>query len=169
MCHWRITPSHGWLVPSAGELARMPEIARRHEYEEDCDWSIAVVALPELAGAKSLGWSAPAAEVLANAKKTLRDWHPDLFETLTGERVTSANSYLRGRDEFYRVHAQNWIVISAVGRWVDGEPTGFVVGTATLSGNRSSQDSRDYLIPSVRYDERANWGYVIQPEDQLAA
>ena len=54
MAYWQDTPGHAWLYLSPDELARLPEIARRPSYEEDVEWAIAVLALPELAENKKL-------------------------------------------------------------------------------------------------------------------
>ena len=92
MAHWQDTPGHAWLYLSPTELARLPEIARRPSYEEDVEWAITVLALPELAENKKLFGGGKEA-TLKLARKLCRDYYPEIFEQLTGEKATPENSY----------------------------------------------------------------------------
>jgi hypothetical protein len=48
MAYWRNGLGHNWLILNGEETARVPAFARRPEYEEDTEWVLAVMALPEL-------------------------------------------------------------------------------------------------------------------------
>ena len=131
----------------------MPEIARRPSYEEDVEWAIAVLALPELAENKKL-FGAGKEATLKLAREHCCNYYPDIFEQLTGQKATSKNSWKRAETEFYRDHANDWIVIAAYGDWKEGVPKGFVLGEATLGGKRKNAALRSFLIPKQRYDKR---------------
>ena len=183
MCHWNNTPSHGWLHLSPEELKRCPPIARRPDYEEDCEWSIAVVALPDIARQISFDRrNDPHNEkynplfpeqTLSLAKETLCNWYPDIYEQLTGEKATPENSSTRNEQKFTTDHAAEWVVICASGDWKAGVPKGYVECIATLGGQRGgyhngvivNPEERRYFVLSARYDSRERWGYVIRPDD----
>ena len=165
MAYWQDTPGHAWLYLSSDELARMPEIARRPGYEEDVEWTIAVLALPELAENKKL-FGAGKEATLKMARESCRDYYPDIFEQLTGEKATPENSRARAEAKFNQDHANDWVVIVAYGDWKEGVPKGFVLGEATLGGKRKNIPLRSFLIPQERYTERGPFGYVVQSDDK---
>lgn len=95
------TASHGgiWIAPEA--VAKIPAPFRATAYnrapwfEEDCDWSIPFAFL-------DLAQHFPEprqSELRSAALDTLRNFHPDAFEALTGETCTPANSWQRKRQE----------------------------------------------------------------------
>ena len=144
MAHWVETPGHAWLVPSAEENARVPAEFRMPDYEEDCAWSIAVVALPTLLDGpafRHLDTSAKRAAVLERAREICRNYYPEAFAAITGEQPTTENSTVLAERKFHTDHANDWVVISAVGDWHAGVPQGFVLGTATLGGSAASQEN----------------------------
>jgi hypothetical protein len=165
MAHWQDTPGHAWLYLSPVELARMPEIARRPSYEEDIEWAIAVLALPELAEKENLFGGGKEA-TLQLARQHCCDYYPDIFEELTREKATPENSRTRAEAKFNQDHANEWVVIAAYGDWKEGVPKGFVLGEATLGGKRKNVSARSFLIPEERYSERNLFGYVVQSEDK---
>ena len=165
MAYWQDTPGHAWLYLSSDELARMPEIARRPGYEEDVEWTIAVLALPELAENKKL-FGAGKEATLQMARELCRDYYPDIFQQLTGEKATPENSRARAEAKFNQDHANDWVVIVAYGDWKEGVPKGFVLGEATLGGKRKNIPLRSFLIPQERYTERGPFGYVVQSDDK---
>lgn len=165
MAHWRTTPSHAWLFLSGLESERIPDFARRDSYEEDCEWSIAVLALPELVNQSHL-FDSPIG-VLDNARQVCCNWYPSIFEKLTGEKPTLANSYTLRKDKFHRDNKDNWIVICAWGDWKEGTPKGYVTCLAALGGERDRQTKkREYLVIQSTYKARSEFGYVIQPIDE---
>jgi hypothetical protein len=184
MAHWIDTPGHGWLVLSPEENARVPAAFRMPDYEEDCAWSIAVLAVPALlegSAFKHLDTPAKRAATLERARETCRNYYPDAFAAITGEQPTCENSVLLAELKFHADHANDWVVISAVGDictcgnrrcrcWHDGVPKGFVLGTATQGGQRGrGVAERDYLILQSRYVARDRCGYVIRPDDKPCA
>ncbi|MFZ1040743.1 MAG: hypothetical protein WAN58_05480 [Anaerolineales bacterium] len=166
MAHWQDTPGHAWLYLSSDELARMPEIARRPSYEEDVEWAIAVLALPELAENKKLFGGGKEA-TLKLAREHCCNYYPDIYEQLTGKKATPKNSWKRAEDKFYRDHTNDWIVIAPYGDWKEGVPKGFVLGEATLGGKRKHAALRSFLIPKKRYDKRGPFGYFIRTKNTL--
>ena len=170
MARWRSDPGHAWLILSDEENARVPQAHRLPEYEEDSAWSIAVLALPSLLEGpafKHLDTTAKRAQVLEHARETCRNWHPDAYTAITGEPLTPADSRVLAERQFHTDHAQDWVVISAVGDWHTDVPQGFVLGTATLGGNRNSAARKDFLIPQDTYHARSQFGYVITDDDLL--
>jgi hypothetical protein len=170
MAHWYHTPGHGYLVLSPEENARIPAAFRLGEYEEDCAWTIAVIAIPTLLETQAFehcDTPTKRAAMLEHARTTCRDYFPEAFAALTDEQPTPENSVVLAERKFHADHARDWIVIAAVGDWHTGVPRGYVLGTATLGGLRASGTAtRDYLIVESRYNARGRFGYVIQTDDQ---
>ena len=169
MAHWYDTPGHGYLVLTAEENAQVPAQFRMADYEEDVAWSIAVLAVPSLLDGpafKQLDTPAERAEMLERARAACRNYYPEAFAALTGEQPTPENSCVLAERQFAADHANNWVVISAVGDWHADVPQGYVLGTATLGGQRDNRiEHRDYLIRADKYDAREKFGYVVQPDD----
>lgn len=172
MATWNSDSPHAWLICTAHELQQMPEIARRPSYEEDCEWAIAIVALPSLVNDPKL-FSGTLNQVLEDARNRLRNNYPDIYEELTGEKTTPENSHKRAQEQFERENASNWVVISASGDWKVGCPTGYMECIATLGGRRKRQGQavpkeRIFYITARAYEKRdLRFGYVIQPLDLL--
>lgn len=163
MAHWHETPSHAWLKLTAEELAKLPAFARRPDYEEDCEYCIAVMGLPELLQDHKLFSDKLTME---DIRQTCRDYYPELFEKFTGEKCTPENSRKVADDTFHEVHAQDWIVICASGDWKAGVPAGFCECIATRGGSRNRHaEERVFYIPTEKYHNRGQFGYVVQPED----
>lgn len=164
MAHWRSTPGHAWLILNNSEIERMPACARRPEYEEDVEWSIAILGLPELAKDERIFQGEPE-EVLRHAHQVCRDYYPDMYEKLTGEKATPENSLKRRENAFDEEHFKDLIVICAFGDWKEGVPEGCVLGYATVGGNRKTKDGKYFLIEKGKYDRRLPFGYVITTDD----
>lgn len=163
MAYWQHLPGHGYLVLTLDEYRRIPDIARRYAYEEDCEWSIAVVGLPELANQAGLFGQETPGETLERTRRLCRDWYPDIFEQLTGEQATPENSFKRAEDAFARENADNWVVVSA-----RSAEHGFVKCCATKGGvHRHDVPQAEYLVSALRYDHRSRFGYVIQSDNQF--
>ncbi len=129
------------------------------------EWTIAVLALPELAENKKLFGGGKEA-TLNLVRQLCRDFYPDIFEQLTGEKATPENSYARAEARFKEDHANDWVVIAAYGDWKEGVPKGFVLGEATLGGKRKNVPLRSFWIPRKRYTKRSLFGYVVQSDDK---
>lgn len=175
MCHWIDTPGHGYLHLSPSELASIPAQYRRPSYEEDCEWSIAVMALPAIVNQKSFKATDPA-KMLEIARSTCRNWYPDLYESLTGEKATPENSTVRAEEEFHRVNANKWVVICASGDWKEGCPPGYVDCIASLGGQHGGykdgqivtvQEKRAFVRAADYSARDSRFGYVLP--DQPAA
>lgn len=164
------TPGHGYLVLSPEENAQVPAAFRMGKYEEDGAWSIAVVAIPSLLETKAferLDTPAKRAAMLARARERCRYYYPDAYAAITGEQPTPENSVVLAGRKFLADHANDWVVIVAVGDWHAGVPTGYALGTATLGGQRGHGiETKNYLIANSRYDARGCFGYVVQPDDR---
>ena len=164
MCHWIDTPSHGYLHLSPTELKRIPEFARRPSYEEDCEYTIAVVALPEIVSQKSYGISPEkTGEHIQNARRVCRDWYPDIYAQLTGETVTPANSRKLAKRKFHEDHAGDYVVICALGDH-SHKYKGFVLCEGAKGGDHRSPDHKNFLVENDEYIIGL-FGYVIQPGD----
>lgn len=120
MAHWKSTPSHGYLYLSKSEQARMPEYMRMNRYEEDCDWALAYVVLPEIAYQPHIMKDAahsPEHDIEA-AHRTARMGYPELYQEFTGIDTTHdttgiisyllGNQHEDGREFILRSHPQ-WI------------------------------------------------------------
>jgi hypothetical protein len=162
MAYWMSNPGHSWLVLNEQEKARVPAFALRPDYEEDSEWALAVMALPELAGNPKL-FNGPAKATLELARTRCRDWYPDEYELFTGEKATPENSLKRAEEAFNTANARNWVVIAAFGDWKPGVPSGYVEVIATLGGARGAGvRERTFHILKEQYDQRGRFGYVIQ-------
>lgn len=159
-----------WLVHTAGHggvkldrrlNARVPEFIRRPGgwYEEDCEWSLAVVSL---AGMFEAGW-------VDQARKTARSWYPDEYTRLTGEPVTAEESHIVSAREFSERNRDKWIALAAWGDWHEAVPTGMVGVFATVGGVRPSEGNlvphAYFLTTKERYDGRGRESYVVSDTD----
>ena len=100
---WFGTPSHGGFLIRDRRRAEMPEpfasfvpFAGVGWYEEDCDWCIVALAFPEhFQDPRSLGFLQDAEAFAEAAERTLRNWHPDLWEAWQGRELQPGESYKR--------------------------------------------------------------------------
>lgn len=165
MAHWNDTRSHGYLVLNPDELKRIPDFARRGSYEEDAEWSIAVLALPEILDQRSFGCQPGTRDKwLESARARCRDNYPDIFQKLTGEVPTPENSRKLAEEKFDEDNKNNWVVYSARGDWADGCPAGMVECWAQVGGRKKfldEKESRLFYIPKSDYEKRGPFGYVV--------
>lgn len=177
MAHFRDTPSHGYFYASKTELAKMPECARRHEYEEDCEWSILVMALPECA----YQLFKDPTKAINDAYEICRDDYPAIYDQLREELqlsqlppATVENSRVLRERKFYRDHAEDFIVICAFGDWYEKMYSpGFVpkgmVGVIANRGGRKNpiKEEKYFLVTSEAYSaDRTEFGFVITDEPE---
>jgi hypothetical protein len=166
MAYWRNEPGHNWLILNGEETARVPAFARRPDYEEDTEWVLAVMALPELANDPKL-FIGPAETTLEMARTRCRDWYPDEYEKFTGEKAMPENSFKRAEEAFDTANAKNWVVVAASGDWKPGVPVGYVEAIATLGGVRGQDvHERTFNILKKEYDQRSRFGYVIRGHEE---
>ena len=87
----------------------MPDYLRMKRYEEDCDWAIAYVALPEIAyqpHVMARALHSPEHD-LELAHWTFRATYPDLYERFTGIDTTKDDGYKVG-DLLKSVPGERW-------------------------------------------------------------
>jgi len=154
---WSVsTAGHGGVKVPRALNAKIDASVRRKGgwYEEDIDWAIVAATFPEHFDEKTR----------ESALSTLRNWHADFYEKLTGEKLTPANSRQRAEEAFEKETADKWVVISACGDWKTGVPKGMVEVFATLGGKRTSADhqaGRTFLVTAEEYDKRTSFGFVV--------
>jgi hypothetical protein len=119
-------------------------------YEEDCDWAAVAQAFPELFTDFEK----------ASAERTIRDWMPDAWEAIHGRTLEPGESREKDRAAFYKAHATDWIVVSAIRS--DRSP-GFTEVIATIGGiYAAGVERRRFLVPSNEYGiSGGRFGFVI--------
>ena len=146
------TAGHGGFQLSSDRNVIVHVLLRADDgfYEEDCCWAAVAVAFPDLFTDFEK----------ACAERTLRDTFPEAWETINGRRLAPGESRERDRACFFRDHAADWIVVSAIRS--EHEP-GFVEAVARLGGQRDrGTPSRRYLVPCDEYRAgSAAFGFVI--------
>ena len=156
------TPSHGGFKLDRRNNARMPLCFRKAGgwYEEDCEWAMVAVV-----------FEAHFKEHLEQAKCTIKNYWPDKWEAFSGEKLKLKDSCVLRELEFERVHADDYVAVSAVGDWHKDVPKGKVGVCATKGGKRDFGAMKSsvefFLVDSKDYDLREQFGYVVKPTDQL--
>lgn len=158
------TAGHGGLHLDAARNRRMPEYLRRRGgwYEEDCEWCLPCVVFE--------------AEILASGdrclsraiqqgshKQTMKNWFPDEYERFFGAVIPPGESHKKDEREFHRVHAQDWLGISAFGDWDKRVPKGYVGVLAKQGGRDGTGPQKFFWVPQDEYDQREEYGFVIDP------
>jgi len=82
---WYGTPSHGGAHVAPSLNTQINSAWRQADgwYEEDCDWAIVAYHFPA-------AFPGEAAEAIL----TLKNWHPGAYMRVTGETLTSDESYM---------------------------------------------------------------------------
>lgn len=176
---WVYTSSHGGVKLSAANQRRIPEVFRQKGgwYEEDCNWAIPFHFLPEAAATLE-------AKDAERVVLVLKRWRWREFESHFGVVLEPGESSQKDQYVFSQEHKNDWVTISAWGDWYDGGndwapvPKGFVGVVATLGGLRWDPNDclksaragvpyvvtkRKFLIPSLEYDARGCFGFVVDP------
>ncbi len=118
-------------------------------YEEDCEWAIVALTFPDL----FTGYERRCADDAA------RNSFPDYWEKLRGRQLSAGESWTKDRAEFDRVHADDWIVISAI---ISSHHPGMTEVVATKGGKRDvQQEEHRFLISHEGYHGRGRFGFVI--------
>lgn len=119
-------------------------------YEEDCHWAAVAQAFPELFTDFER----------ASAESTIRNWYPEAWEAIHGKVLEPGQSSTKDEREFYKRHADDWIVVSAIRS--DQEP-GFAEVVAALGGDRAgTRGTRRHLVPSEEYGTNGGrFGFII--------
>lgn len=151
------TPSHGGFRLDAGRNARVHPALRETDgwYEEDCAWAKVAFTFAEAFSAKDR----------EAAIRTLKEWYPDEYETVTGIILAPGESRTRDERLFLERHVNDWIVISAI---TSDQHPGMVACVATRGGVRPAWgkprlEQRHYLVPETEYRQRGRFGFVIDP------
>jgi hypothetical protein len=152
------TAGHGGFHLSCDRNALVDPTVRADGgwYEEDAAWAIVAVTFPDLFTAYERRC----------ADETIRNSWPDFWEKIHGRALRPGESWSRDRVEFDRIHAEHWVVISAI---QSTDHAGMTEVIATLGGRRDAMGSeRRYLIPHKEYAARGPFGFVIDPERHVA-
>lgn len=149
-CH--STAGHGGFKLSASRNRKVHSLLRADGgwYEEDCAWAIVAITFPELFTGLERRW----------AERTIRDSWPDAWEAISGTVLGPGESHEKDRHAFEVLHANDWIVISAI---TSGHHKGFVECVATRGGKRGNgADEQRFLVFSDEYTI-GRFGFVIDP------
>ena len=153
------TASHGGILLSPQRQDALPEALRLSEpiYEEDCDWSLPVLAFRDEFEAESnrpVSW-------LQLADDTVRCWHPDRYAAFTGEPVPESESPVLRRRKAYCEAIGKSCVTAASGDWADWVPKGrtgvvaYEVEAVDHLGNaRYRGEPRYALVDKAHYGAR---------------
>lgn len=153
---WVSTHGHGGLKLSAAMNRRVPDFMRRARgwYEEDCEWALAYVPL---IGVLS-DTDDKTDQLLGAAAETLKSYYPDAYEEYFGTTIPPGESYAKDERAFGAEHADDLVVISALG---SRTYPGFVEVTASIGGIRGGNNETIFIVPSDEYDTRGRFGFVI--------
>ncbi|MBO0134292.1 hypothetical protein JZX89_26500 [Agrobacterium sp. Rnr] len=144
------TAGHGGFKLSGNHNAQVHPMLRSEDgwYEEDSAWAAVAVAFPDLFTRFEQRCAA----------RTLKDWEPDAWETISGTRLAPGESHTKDRGAFEQQHANDWIVISALRS--DHHP-GMTEVIATRGGRCDhGVEERRFLVPSADY-KAGCFGFVI--------
>ncbi len=151
------TAGHGGIRVSRGlaQKRMLPEILacaieRKHYFwfEEDCDYMLVVLSMPEIFPP----------ELLGAARTSVKGWHPDEYTTLTGEAVAVEESYVLQQRRFKTETHERFVVRAAWGDHTDGVPKGMV---KVLGCRASDNAEKEALVSSEDYAKRGKFGYVL--------
>ncbi len=160
------TPSHGGIKLNRERNAQVPDYIRRDGgwYEEDCEWAIPFIVFDdELARITETDDPYTYRTVSQGEPiKTFLMWFPDEYERFFAVKIQPGESYKRDQQLFYQEFANKWVAISALGDWHSEVPTGLVQLTASRGASRKlGAIVREYLVPKSEYEQRNQFGFVI--------
>lgn len=146
------TPGHGGYKVYASHNRQIPEPFRQKGgwYEEDSDYAKVVFSFPSLFTDLER----------RHAIRCLKNYYPDEYEAVTGEEIPDGESRIKDERKFYEAHANDWIVVSALGL-----DDGTVECHAVIGGRPSMENGADYQMEKfiVPQDEYHTGGFVIDP------
>lgn len=145
-----MTAGHGGFRLSAERNTRVMPALRIASgwYEEDDAWAIVALTFPDLFTTYERKL----------ADRTIRDKWPDEWEAIFGRRLQPGESAGKDRRDFARLHADDWIVGSAI---TSGQHSGMVEVVATLGGQHGNAVAeRRFLVPASEYESRGPFGFV---------
>jgi hypothetical protein len=124
----------------------------RSAYEEDLDANIVVYSFPEFF----------TTEQIDSAAKTLRNWYPDEYEKVTGDKVAFEDSYKLRQRAFEESTKDSYMGVAAWGDWSETVPVGMV---GVLLRHRVTSDEKYVLVPKDDYDARGTFQFVATGEE----
>ena len=150
------TARHGGIKVDGTLNDRIPPYMRNDSgwYEEDVDWAIVATVFPEAFNE----------EGREQAKRMLRNWNPWAYELFYGEKIPPGKSYVKEEAKFEYEHRDDLVGIAAFGSWHPRVPEGMVGVIASPGGRRGEPGEKSFLVPAWEYDERATFGFIIDPE-----
>lgn len=145
------TPGHGGVKLSAARNRLVHPALRRPRgiYEEDAESYIVDFTFPEeTLPLISRGYTVDCDldDHIDNASKGLRNWYPDEFEVVTGEKIQPGESYLRDQRVWTEAHKDQFVVTSAS---TDRDDRTQVLVTA-----RRGAETKEYRVSLTEYDDR---------------
>ncbi|HEY3253806.1 MAG TPA: hypothetical protein VGJ91_07655 [Polyangiaceae bacterium] len=156
---WQVsTPGHGGYKLDREHNAKVHAAWRNAGgwYEEDCEWARVVLTFPELFAENDR----------EQAHSTAKQYTPDEYTAVIGRPVTPAESRKLRERAFTATMADRYVATTAWGDWHPGVPKGFVgvyavLGGSDLDGYRPRGTGKHYLVSVSRYEQRAEFGLVI--------
>ncbi|AMS45387.1 DUF7007 domain-containing protein [Aminobacter aminovorans] len=146
------TASHGGFHLSPERNAKVHPLLRAGAawYEEDCHWAAVAHAFPEFFTDSER----------ASADSTIRNWYPEAWEAIHCKVMEPGQSSTEDEREFYKRHADDWIVVSAIR---SDQELGFTEVVATMGGDRAgTHGTRRYLVPAEEYGTSGGrFGFII--------
>ena len=156
------TAGHGGVHLSAGRQAKVPAYMQCEGgwYEEDCDWCIPAIVFAD----EWNKWSKHAD--CEQAKSTLRNWHPAMYEQYFNVVLKPGESSQKDRYEWYKAHKHEMIVVAACGDWHENCPKGYVLVTACIGGRdpvtyQYCGPLHEFIVPQEDYANRDNESFVV--------
>jgi len=152
------TPGHGGIKLDRKRNAAVPKPVRRKGgwYEEDCEYALAVLVHPEAFDEKTV----------EAAHDSAKNWYPEAYETLTGTKVKTEESYTLRKRAVEEATKDKFVVRSARGDWAEDVPTGKVCVTAQKA---STGETADFLVTAAEYADRPNVGGFVVDETKHTA
>ncbi|MDP9839880.1 hypothetical protein J2T09_004660 [Neorhizobium huautlense] len=149
VCH--ATAGHGGFHLSSDRNLAVPSALRNDTgwYEEDVEWAVVAHAFPDL----FTGYERRTAD------ETIRHRWPEFWETVHGRLLVAGESRAKDRQVFDGIHANSWIVSSAI---FSDHHAGMTEVVARRGPKREiGGGERRYLIDSDEYAGRGPFGFVI--------
>ncbi len=156
-----VTASHGGVRLSKKRNEQVPDYMRDESgwYEEDDQWTIVACVFPD----EYMAYYEPyCPDIIEIAKRTLLNYMPDMYERFFNEEIKQGESTIRDQENFYKEHANDYIVISAIG---EGD---IVKCVATKGGHRDFSQARNFIVPIDEYRDRNRCGFVIDKAKHLS-
>jgi hypothetical protein len=164
------TPGHGGVKLDRQRNAKVPAYMRQRGgwYEEDSDWCIPAIVFEKEWREWADGTKQTTGDQqIDHAKATFINWHPEAYAKWNDVPLESLAGKSRRYDEkvWNEVHANDLIVISAVGDWHKDCSKGNVLVTATVGGKRAQgfPGARQFFVPADEYAAREGFGFVVDP------